>query len=144
MWLECDMAAGARPADLSIWVSDLLIYWDFHAQPSLGFRKNGPKKEQKTSSEQQFSEWKWFDDALDQSRIRILSDCFQLIRRQCDLHVCRRASLKAQHSNCEEGGPEQQKTTPGTWDDEPWRTQLESMWIHPALYQWFRLLVVVV
>ncbi len=22
----------------------LLIYWDFHAQPSLGFTENGPKK----------------------------------------------------------------------------------------------------
>ncbi len=28
-----------------VWVfQKLLIYWDFHAQPSLGFRENGPKK----------------------------------------------------------------------------------------------------
>ncbi len=27
------------------WVfQKLLIYWDFHAQPSLGFTENGPKK----------------------------------------------------------------------------------------------------
>ncbi len=28
-----------------VWVfKNLLIYWDFHAQPSLGFMENGPKK----------------------------------------------------------------------------------------------------
>ncbi len=28
-----------------VWVfHKLLIYWDFHTQPSLGFTKNGPKK----------------------------------------------------------------------------------------------------
>ncbi len=32
-------------------ISKLLIYWDFHAQPSLGFTENGPKK--KISSEWQ-------------------------------------------------------------------------------------------
>ncbi len=25
-------------------VQDGLVYWDFHAQPSLGFTENGPKK----------------------------------------------------------------------------------------------------
>ncbi len=38
---ERGMVVGARRADLSI--SKLLIYWDFHAQPSLGFTENGPK-----------------------------------------------------------------------------------------------------
>ncbi len=33
---------GARRAGLSI--QKMLIYWDFHAQPSLGFIENGPKK----------------------------------------------------------------------------------------------------
>ncbi len=27
-----------------IFKKKLLIYWDFHAQPSLGFTENGPKK----------------------------------------------------------------------------------------------------
>ncbi len=35
-WLLCQRAG------LSI--SKPLIYWDFHAQPSLGFTENGPKK----------------------------------------------------------------------------------------------------
>ncbi len=31
--------------DSLVWVfQKLLIYWDFHAQPSLGFTENGPKK----------------------------------------------------------------------------------------------------
>ncbi len=30
---------------LVVWVfQKLLIYWDFHTQPSLGFTENGPKK----------------------------------------------------------------------------------------------------
>ncbi len=33
---------GARRAGLSI--QKMLIYWDFHAQPSLGFIENGPKR----------------------------------------------------------------------------------------------------
>ncbi len=39
---ERGMVVGARGAGLSI--SKLLIYWDFHTQPSLGFTENGPKK----------------------------------------------------------------------------------------------------
>ncbi len=39
---ERGMVVGARRADLSI--SKLLIYLDFHAQPSLGFTENGQKK----------------------------------------------------------------------------------------------------
>ncbi len=38
---ERGMVVGARRADLSI--SKLLIYWDFHTQPSLVFTDNGPK-----------------------------------------------------------------------------------------------------
>ncbi len=30
--------------DWSEYLNKLLIYWDFHAQPSLGFTENGPKK----------------------------------------------------------------------------------------------------
>ncbi len=40
---ERGMVVGARQAGLSI--SKLLIYWDFHAQPSLGFTENGLKRE---------------------------------------------------------------------------------------------------
>ncbi len=36
------MVVGARRAGLS--VSKTGIYWNFHAQPSLGFTENGPKK----------------------------------------------------------------------------------------------------
>ncbi len=39
---ERGMVVGARRAGLSI--KKLLIYWDFHTQPSLGFTENGPKK----------------------------------------------------------------------------------------------------
>ena len=39
---EHGMVVGTRRAGLSI--SKLLIYWDFHTQPSLGFTENGPKK----------------------------------------------------------------------------------------------------
>ncbi len=32
-------------ADGLVWVfQKLLIYWDFHTQPSLGFTENGPEK----------------------------------------------------------------------------------------------------
>jgi len=40
---ERGMVFGARRAGLSI--SHLLSYWDFHAQPCLGFTKNGVKRE---------------------------------------------------------------------------------------------------
>ncbi len=40
--LKHGKVVSARQAGLSI--SKLLIYWDFHAQPSLGFTENGPKK----------------------------------------------------------------------------------------------------
>ncbi len=39
---ECGMVVGARRAGLSI--QKLLIYWNFHAQQSLGFTENGLKK----------------------------------------------------------------------------------------------------
>ncbi len=42
---ECGMVVGARRAGLSISkTTDLLGF--FHAQPSLGFTENGPKKRQ--------------------------------------------------------------------------------------------------
>ncbi len=40
---ERGMVVGARRADLSI-SETADLYWDFHAQPSLGFTENGPKK----------------------------------------------------------------------------------------------------
>ncbi len=40
---ECGMVVGAR-RDVGVF-QKLLIYWDFHAQPSLGFTENGLKKE---------------------------------------------------------------------------------------------------
>ena len=63
---ECGMVVGARGAGLSI--SEPLIYWDFHAQPSLEFTENGPKKE-KISSEQQFCGPKCLVDARGQRRM---------------------------------------------------------------------------
>ncbi len=39
---ERGMVFGARRV---VWVfQKLLIYWDFHTQPSLGFTQNGPNK----------------------------------------------------------------------------------------------------
>lgn len=53
--LYVGMFVGARRADLRMSrTADLLGYWDFHEQPSLGFTKGCPKKKKK-SSEQQLS-----------------------------------------------------------------------------------------
>ncbi len=40
---ECGIVVGARRAGLSI-LKKLLIYWDFHTQPSLRFTETGSKK----------------------------------------------------------------------------------------------------
>ncbi len=40
---ERGMVVGAR-RDVGVF-QKLLIYWDFHAQPSLGFTENGLKRE---------------------------------------------------------------------------------------------------
>ncbi len=47
--VERGMVVGARRL---VWVfQKLLIYWDFHAQPSLGFTENGTKKRKYPESE---------------------------------------------------------------------------------------------
>ncbi len=60
--------------DGPVWVfQKLLIFWDFHAQPSLGFTENGPKK--KISSEQQLCGWKCIVDVRGQRRMsRLVRD----------------------------------------------------------------------
>ncbi len=61
---ERGMVVGARRL---VWVfKKLLIYWDFHTQPSLGFTENGQK--QKISSEQQLCERKCLVDVRGQRR----------------------------------------------------------------------------
>ncbi len=59
---------------LVVWVfQKLLIYWDFHAQPSLGFTENGQK--QKISSKQQLCGRKCLVDARGQRRMgRLVRD----------------------------------------------------------------------
>ncbi len=51
----------------------LLIYWDFHTQPSLGFTENGPKN--RKSSERQLCWWKCLVDVRGQRRMgRLVRD----------------------------------------------------------------------
>ncbi len=59
---------------LVVWVfQKLLIYWDFHTQPSLGFTENGPK--QKISSERQLCGRKCLVDVRGQRRMgRLVRD----------------------------------------------------------------------
>ncbi len=47
-----------------VWVfQKLLIYWDFQAQPSLGFTENGPKNENALFMSEVRGEWAdWLDD----------------------------------------------------------------------------------
>ncbi len=44
-WNGCWCQTGWSEYFKRVWVfQKLLIYWDFHAQPFLGFKENGPKK----------------------------------------------------------------------------------------------------
>ncbi len=68
-------------SDGLVWVfQKLLIYWDFHTQPSLGFTENGPKKRNidkypVISSEQQLCGWKCLVDVRGQRRMdRLVTD----------------------------------------------------------------------
>ncbi len=58
-----------------VWIfKKLLIYWDFHTQPSLGFTENGPKQE-KISSERQLCGRKCLVDVRGQRRMgRLVRD----------------------------------------------------------------------
>ncbi len=43
--IKSDHVGWLLVPDGLVWVfHKLLIYWDFHTQPSLGFTENGPKK----------------------------------------------------------------------------------------------------
>ncbi len=56
----------------------LLIYWDFHAQPSLGFTENGPKKRKYPVSGSRVDE-----NALLMSEVRgEWADWLEMIERQ--------------------------------------------------------------
>ncbi len=68
------MVVGARRLVFQKLVfQKLLIYWDFHAQPSLGFTENGQK--QKISSKQQLCGWKCLVDVRGQRRMgRLVRD----------------------------------------------------------------------
>ncbi len=70
-WLWTRNVVGA---DGLVWVfQKLLIYWDFHTQPSLGFTENDLKK--KISSEQQLCGWKCLVDVRGQRRMcRLVRD----------------------------------------------------------------------
>ncbi len=69
--VERGMVVGARRL---VWVfQKLLIYWDFHTQPSLGFTENGPK--QKISSKRQLCGQKCLVDVRGQRRMgRLVRD----------------------------------------------------------------------
>ncbi len=62
-------------SDELVWVfHKLLIYCDFHTQPSLGFTENGPERE-KISSERQLCGWKCLVDVRGQRRMdRLVRD----------------------------------------------------------------------
>ncbi len=65
-----------------VWVfQKLLIYWDFHAQPSLGFTENGMKKRKYPVSDSCVDE-----NALLMSEVRgELADWLEMIERQQQL-----------------------------------------------------------
>ncbi len=96
---EHEMDVGARRAGLSI-SKVLLIYWDFQAQPSLGFTENGPKKSKYPVSGSCVDE-----NALLMSEVRgEWADWLEMIEMQQLLKqplittkVCRIPSLNAQH-----------------------------------------------
>ncbi len=69
---ERDMVVGARRL---VWVfQKLLVYWDFHTQPSQGFTEKGQKKK-KISSERQLWERKCLVDVRGQRRMdRLVRD----------------------------------------------------------------------
>ncbi len=70
------MIVGARRAGLSILKK--LIYWDFHAPPSVGFTENGPKKRKYPLSDSCVDE-----NALLMSEVRgEWADWLEMIERQ--------------------------------------------------------------
>ena len=73
---ERGMVVGARRAGSEY--QKLLIYWDFHTQPSLGFTENGPKKRKYPMSGSCVDE-----NALLMSEVRGgWADWFEMIERQ--------------------------------------------------------------
>jgi len=73
----------------------LLIYWDFHAQPSLGFTEYGPKERKYPVSGSSVGK-----NALLMPEVRgEWPDRFELIERQTQITICynQRAFLNVQH-----------------------------------------------
>ncbi len=174
-------------ADGLVWVfQKLLIYWDFHEQPSLGFTENGPKKRKYTVSSSCVDENALLMSEVRMGRLvrddrkttvtqittrynqdlqntisehtthRTLKQMGSSSRRPhrvpllSDKNSTRRIQFTQDHQNWT---IEDWKYV--AWSDESrfllrhsdgrvriWRKEHESM-DHPALSQWFRLLVVV-
>jgi len=73
------MVVGARRVGISALFQQLLIYWDFHAQPYLGFTENGPKKRKYPASGSSLQG----ENALLMSEVRgEWPDWLELIERQ--------------------------------------------------------------
>ncbi len=103
-----------------VWIfKKLLIYWDFHTQPALGFTENGPKQE-KISSERQLCGRKCLVDVRGQRRMgRLVRDD----RKATVTQITTRYNQDMQNlwthntSNPEADELQQQKTTPGAAPD---------------------------
>ncbi len=94
----------------------MVIYWDFHAQPSLGFAEKTQKKRKYTVSDSCVDK-----NALLMSEVRgEWADWLEMIRKATTTQIttCYNQSMHntiSEHttSNPEADGLQQQKTTPG-------------------------------
>ncbi len=175
-------------SDGPVWVfQKLLIYWDFHTQPSLGFTENGPKKE-KISSERQLCGRKWLVDVRGQRRMdRLVRDdrkaTVTQITTRYNQGMQNTISEHTTHRTLKQMGSSSRRPhrvplrsdknstrrlqftqTHQNWTTEDWKNVAWSdesgflmrysdgsefgvknmkAWIHPALSQRFRLVVVV-
>ncbi len=175
--------------DALVWVfQKLLIYWDFHTQPSLGFTENGPKNRKYPVS----GSWcgrKCLVDVRGQGRMnrlvrddrkatvtQITTRYNQSVQNTISEHTIRRTLKQMCYSSrrphqvlllSAKNRKQRQQFTQDhqnwtiedcrniAWSDESWfllqHSDVESefgvmnmkAWIHPALSQRFRLLVMV-
>ncbi len=167
---------GLLVPDGLVWVfQKLLIYWLFHAQPSLGFTENGPIKRKYPVSGSCVDE-----NALLKSEVRgEWTDWLEMIESNSNNHSFHQGmqntiSERTTHRTLKQMGyssrrphrvlflsannrkrrlqfaQAHQNWTIEDWKNIPWSDESESefgiknmkAWIHPALSQRFRLVVV--
>ncbi len=110
---ECGMVVGT---DGLVWVfQKLLIYWDFHAQPSLGFTENCPKKRKYTVSGSCVDENALVDVRSQRRMGRLVRDDIKATIIQIITHYNQgMQDTISERTTCYGAdGLQQQKTTPG-------------------------------